>query len=229
MPVGLRDVLPPDAAFEAKVIESLVGFFTANGYDLVSPPLIEFEETLLSGSGATTAAQVFRLMDPVSQRMMGVRADMTPQVARIAVTRLVNAPRPLRLGYAGPVLRVKGTQLRPERQSIQAGVELIGSAQPHADAEVALLIAEALAELGVTGVSVDLNLPTLVPTVLADLDVKQEKAERLRRALDHKDTTAIAAEEGRTAYLLGALVAASGPADRAVDALARLDLPPAAA
>ena len=182
LPAGLRDTLPPEAAFEARVTEGLATFFEANGYDRVSPPLVEFEETLLSGSGAATAAQVFRFMDPMSQRMMGVRADITSQVARIAVTRLVKAPRPLRLGYAGPVLRVQGSQLRPERQSIQAGVELIGSARAEADTEVILLVAEALTDLGVTGVSVDLNLPTLVPAILAGLGVTGEAAERLRRA-----------------------------------------------
>ncbi len=230
LPAGLRDTLPPEAAFEARVTEGLAAFFASNGYDRVTPPLVEFEETLLSGSGAATAAQVFRFMDPMSQRMMGVRADITSQVARIAVTRLVKAPRPLRLGYAGHVLRVKGSQLRPERQSIQAGVELIGSPRAEADTEVILLVAEALADLGVTGVSVDLNLPTLVPAVLAGLGVKGAEEERLRRALYHKDSTALAAEDGLAASLLVKLVTACcGPADRAVGALAVLDLPPVAA
>ncbi len=88
-------------------------------------------------------------MDPVSQRMMGVRADMTPQVGRIAASRLKGAPRPLRLSYAGQVLRVKGEQMRPERQIGQAGVELIGVESAAADAEAVLLAAEALKQLGV--------------------------------------------------------------------------------
>jgi ATP phosphoribosyltransferase regulatory subunit len=76
------------------------------------------------------AADTFRLMDPVSQRMMGLRADITPQVGRIAASRLTKAPRPIRLSYAGQVLRVKGEQMRPERQIGQAGVELIGTTAP---------------------------------------------------------------------------------------------------
>src|SRR3546814_12448369 len=71
---------------------------------------------LLTGAGTAVASQTFRLMDPVSQRMMGLRADMTPQVARIATTRLKKAPRPPRLCYGGQVLQVRGSQLRPERQ-----------------------------------------------------------------------------------------------------------------
>ena len=116
LPAGLRDTLPPDAGFEAEVTEGLMAAFAARGYERVKPPLIEFEENLISGSGAATAAQTFRLVDPVSQRMLGVRADMTLQIARIATTRLAELPRPLRLSYAGQVLRVVGSALRPERQ-----------------------------------------------------------------------------------------------------------------
>ena len=94
---GLSDGLPPDAGFEAATIERLIGCFAAWGYDRVKPPLIEFEDSLLSGPGEAMAADTFRLMDPVSQRMMGLRADITPQVGRIAASRLRNMPRPVRL------------------------------------------------------------------------------------------------------------------------------------
>ena len=120
LPAGLRDILAPDAAFEAAVVERVMACFAAHGYERVKPPLIEFEDGLLAGPGAALASETFRLMDPVSQRMMGVRADMTLQVARIAASRLKNLPRPLRLSYAGQVLRVTGSQLRPERQFGQA-------------------------------------------------------------------------------------------------------------
>src|SRR3546814_8738688 len=84
LPAGLQDVLPPLAAHESAVVERLIACFQAQGYERVKPPLLEFEEALLTGAGAAVASQTFRLMDPVSQRMMGLRADMTPQVARIA-------------------------------------------------------------------------------------------------------------------------------------------------
>src|SRR4029450_8040271 len=87
-PAGLADLLPPDAAREARAIGVAIERFAAFGYERVKPPLVEFEESLLGGPGAALAPQTFRLMDPVSQRMMGVRPDMTVQVARIAVTRL---------------------------------------------------------------------------------------------------------------------------------------------
>ena len=225
LPNGLQDVLSPLAEQEAAVAEQLIGCFAGFGYERVKPPLIEFEETLLAGPGAQVAAQTFRLMDPVSQRMMGVRADMTIQVARIAATRLAGTPRPLRLAYAGNVLRVKGSQLRPERQFIQAGVEIIGSEAACADAEIILLAVDALGEAGVANLSVDINMPTLVPALCRAVGLHGEAEADLRAALDRKDAAAVAAAGGKAAELFGALLRASGPVDAALAALAVLDLP----
>ena len=121
LPAGLCDVLPPEAELEARSVEAIMDCFAAHGYQRVKPPLLEFEDSLFSGSGGATAEQTFRLMDPDSQRMMGLRADTTPQIARLATTRLAGAPRPLRLAYAGQCLRVRGSHLQPERQIAQAG------------------------------------------------------------------------------------------------------------
>ncbi len=121
LPPGLGDALPPDAEFEAGVVARLLESFASHGYERVKPPLVEFEESLFAGAGAAMAGATFRLMDPVSQRMMGVRADITPQIARIAATRLAAAPRPLRLSYAGEVLCVAAGQLRVEREFVQVG------------------------------------------------------------------------------------------------------------
>src|SRR5271165_966092 len=162
LPAGLSDVLPPDAESEAASVAALMEIFAAHGYQRVKPPLLEFEDSLFSGSGAATAEQTFRLMDPESQRMMGVRADTTPQIARLATTRLAQVPRPLRLAYSGQCLRVKGSHLQPERQIGQAGIELIGSDTPQADAEIILTAVEALTSIGLHDLSVDLTIPRLV-------------------------------------------------------------------
>ncbi|WP_448203176.1 ATP phosphoribosyltransferase regulatory subunit [Azospirillum sp. sgz302134] len=225
LPAGLHDVLPPEAAHEAAAVERLLAEFTAHGYQRVKPPLVEFEENLLSGSGAAMAKQTFRLMDPLSQRMMAVRADITPQIARIATTRLKNEARPLRLCYSGQVLRVKGSQLRPERQFTQVGVELIGPLEAEADAEVILLAAHALEGVGVRHLSVDLCVPTMVPLVCRGLGLAEGETARLRAALDRKDAAAVAAVGGPAAALLQTLMGASGPAERAMQVLAGLSLP----
>jgi ATP phosphoribosyltransferase regulatory subunit len=229
LPAGLRDLLPPDAATEAASVEARMATFAAHGYERVKPPLLEFEDGLLAGTGAATAEQTFRLMDPESHRMMGLRADMTPQVARIATTRLAGAPRPLRLCYAGQCLRVRATQLAPDRQLAQAGIELIGADSPAADAEMVLVGAAALAELGLTRLSFDLTLPPLVPTLMEEAGIAPEHRAPLARALDRKDAAAVSARGGVLARPLTDLLLAAGAADRALAALAAARLPPAAA
>jgi len=235
LPAGLADLLPPDAAREARAIDAAIERFAAFGYERVKPPLVEFEESLLGGPGAALASQTFRLMDPVSQRMMGVRPDMTVQVARIAVTRLKHEPRPLRLSYGGNVIRVRGNALKPERQFAQVGTELIGVDSAEADAEAVLLSVDALRAIGVAGLTVDLNLPTLVAAVVSGLQLEPEPATSLRRALDRKDEAAIAralvAGKGDTKStdLFVGLLRAAGPAATALAQLKKLKLPAAAA
>jgi ATP phosphoribosyltransferase regulatory subunit len=227
LPAGLADVLPGAAAFEAAMVERVMAVFAAWGYDRVKPPLMEFEDSLLSGPGAVMAAHTFRLMDPVSQRMMGLRADITPQVARIAASRLKNNPRPLRVSYAGQVLRVKGEQMRPERQLGQAGIELVGATTAAADAEVVLLAVDALRQAGVPHLAVDLNLPTLTPTILAAAGFADPAP--LIAALDRKDVAAVRKLAGKETALLESLLQTVGPAGPALTKLAAVKLPPAAA
>jgi len=233
LPAGMGDVLPPDAEIESRAMEDLIAQFSGRGYQRVKPPLIEFEESLLSDSGAAMASQTFRIMDPVSQRMMGVRADMTLQVARIATTRLKKSPRPMRLCYGDQVLRVRGTQLRPERQFGQVGMELIGTDDPTGDAEIILAAVDALAGLDISSLSVDLAMPGLAPAVAETLGLSRHADAELRQALDRKDIAAVSAlsdalgTKGTT--LLTAMMEATGPAEQAMAALMTLDLPPAAA
>ena len=229
LPTGFYDLLPPEAEIESEVTARLTGVLRAHGYQRVKPPVVEFEETLFAGAGAAMASETFRLMDPFSQRMIGMRADMTPQVARIASTRLAHAPRPLRLSYAGQVLRVKGPEMRPERQIGQVGAELIGAEGPAADVEAIAVAGEALEAVGVPYLSVDITLPTLVPAVVEAYEIAGARAADLRAALDHKDAAAVANLSGKAGALLTSLIGAAGPAQTARAALDKLDLPAAAA
>jgi ATP phosphoribosyltransferase regulatory subunit len=225
LPTGMHDLLPPEAEIEAAVVSKLMATLTSHGYERVKPPLVEFEENLLSGAGAAMASSTFRLMDPASHRMIGVRADMTPQIARIAATRLGDAPRPLRLSYAGQVLRVTGSEIRPERQVGEVGAELIGAAGAAADVEAIAVAGEALAAIGLPRFSVDITLPTLVLAVAEAYGITGPRAVALRAALDHKDIAAVAEVAGVAGELFGELLAAAGPAATALAALDRLELP----
>lgn len=224
LPEGVRDDLAPTAEFEAGVVRHLLNSFASYGYDRVSPPLIEYEESLLKGGGATKSNQMFRLMDVSTQRMMAFRADMTIQVSRIATTRLTQAPRPLRLAYAGPVLRTKGGQLRPSREFWQAGVELFGDASLEAEAEVILLAVEALVDAGVKGLSLDLTAASLVPMVARDMGLSDGDAGTARRALDQKDIGSLACLPSKAQKTMRGILSAAGEHSAALAKLGKLEL-----
>ena len=228
LPAGLRDLLPPDAETEALSVEALMAVFAGHGYERVKPPLLEFEDSLLSGSGAAIAEQTFRLMDPATHRMMGLRPDMTPQVARIAATRLINSPRPLRLSYAGACVQAQGTALAADRQIAQAGIELIGPDSPAADAEIIVLGAHALEAVGLARFSFDLTLPPLAPTLIAEAGIPADLRPALMRALDRKDAAEVLRHGGALARTLNDLLLGAGPAARALDVLRAADLTPGA-
>lgn len=228
LPAGLRDLLPPEAETEASAVQAVMDAFASHGYQRVKPPLLEFEDSLLAATGAAMADQVFRLMDPDTHRMMAIRADMTPQIARIAATRMAHAPRPLRLSYAGQCLRVRGTQLDPDRQVPQAGLELIGPDSPEADAEVVVVGAEALAALGLTRLSFDLTMPPLVPILLDEAGIPPAARGSLARALDRKDAAGVAEHGGSLATTLTELLLSAGPAERALASLESATLSPGA-
>lgn len=228
LPAGFADLLPPEAGFEAATVERLMAAFSAQGYVRVKPPLLEFEDSLLGGSGTAMARHSFRLMDPLSQRMLALRPDMTLQVARIAAVRLSGEERPLRLCYAGQVVRVTGDALRSARQFGQIGCELIGTASVAADVEAVLLAASSLADIGARGLSVDLSSPTLVGAIIDGAGLSVDEAVLLRNALDRKDAAAVAAHGGAASGMLGLLLRESGDAARALAALRGASLPPRA-
>ncbi|EHH66942.1 ATP phosphoribosyltransferase regulatory subunit [Gluconobacter morbifer] len=226
LPSGFADLLPGEAEAEARGIACVMEAFSRHGYERVRPPMLEFETSLLSGSGAALATQTFRLMDPNSHRMMALRPDMTTQIARIASVRLQDAPRPLRLSYSGSCIVIGTAGRESDRQVSQAGIELIGPDSAQADAEVIILGAKALEELGIEGVSFDLSMPGLVMGLIEGA-VSEVDREGLIHALDRKDASAVAELGGPVAGMLAVMLRAAGPADRALDILAALDWPPA--
>ncbi len=221
LPVGLRDRLPPEAEAASRLLHRAITAIGKHGYARVSPPLAEFEETLVGRLKSARAQDLLRFVDPVSQRTLALRPDITAQVGRIAVTRMAHLPRPLRLAYGGPVLKLRATQLRPEREMVQAGAELIGLASTAAVIEILGVAIEALEIAGVRGITVDLTLPDLVEQLAAGpLPVAEGQLDKLRERLDAKDAGALAAI-GAEAYL--PLIEAAGPIDTARARLAALE------
>lgn len=228
LPEGFRDQLAPKAEREAATVRTLLDTFVSHGYDRVAPPLVEYDDSLLVGAGATRAAQLFRLMDPDTQRMMAVRADMTIQMARLAATRLSDAPRPLRLAYSGNVLRTKGSQMRPTRQFVQAGVELVGCNTLDAELEVITIAVEALNAAGIKDLSLDLTVAPLVPLLCDSFKLEGDTRVHVQAALEAKDIGGLANLEGPARPMFETLLKAAGPASAALEALNGLQLKGAA-
>lgn len=222
LPEGLRDRLPPQAEAAANLLRGLLDSVAAHGYERVQPPLVEFEDSLVGRLGSARRQDLLRFIDPVSGANLALRHDMTGQVGRIAATRLAHHARPLRLAYGGPVLRVRGDQLRPEREALQAGAELIGRDSVAAVAEVLRLAVEALGSAGLTGLTVDITLPEFVAGLAAGpWPLEPTQLVEAHRLLDAKDVAGLRAL-GADRY--EALIAAAGPADAAFARLRALGL-----
>lgn len=214
LPEGFRDRLPPEAEALARLVRHVLDTASSHGYERVAPPLAEFEAGLAGRLKLTRPQDLLRFVDPVSQRTMAVRPDITAQVGRIAATRMAHHPRPVRLAYGGPVLKLKATQLRPEREMMQVGAELIGLDNVAAAREVVNVAIEALRRAGVEGITIDFTLPDLVESLaLGPLAIDPALIPTVRALLDAKDAGGLAAV-GASAFL--PLVEAAGPFDAAI-------------
>ena len=223
LPAGLSDVLYPKAQVQAKKIENLLDVFSNYGYLRVKPPLVEYEETLLSdGPGTVLKDSTFRIMDPLSQKMMALRSDVTAQISRIASTRLSHLTRPLRLSYSGDVLRVKGDSFNTERQKTQVGAELIGLENEFCDAEIILICLKALKSINIENITIDINLPFLREFFLRDLSspVKEE----INKAIDLRDKKSLKKFKFKYSKIVLDLMEASGDYSFATNFLRKLKL-----
>lgn len=148
LPEGIDEVLPPQARILERVRRDILDLFHRWGYDLVIPPFIEYLDSLLTGTGTDLDLQTFKLTDQLSGRMMGVRADMTPQVARIDAHRL-RRDEPVRLCYLGTVLRTRPDGADASRSPMQVGAELYGHSGADSDVEIIRLMLEMLRTVGI--------------------------------------------------------------------------------
>ena len=223
LPAGLSDILYPKAQVQAKKIENLLDVFSNYGYLRVKPPLVEYEETLLSdGPGSVLRDATFRIMDPLSQKMMALRSDVTAQISRIASTRLSHLARPLRLSYSGDVLRVNGDSFNTERQKTQVGAELIGLENEFCDAEIILICLKALKSIDVENITVDINLPFLREFFLKDLPSSQ--IEEINKAIDLRDKKSLKKFKYKFSKILLDLMESSGDYSFATNFLRKLKL-----
>src|SRR5260221_11881392 len=181
LPEHIEDVLPIEARRIERLRRAILDLFESHGYELVVPPLLEYVESLLSGTGRDLDLATFKLVDRLPGGMMGVRADHTPQVARID-SHLLNRQGVARLCYCGSVLHTVPAGMTKMREPIQIGAELYGHAGLEADLEVVGLMIAALKTAGVARVHLDPGNPTIYRALTEKAGVNADEAGALFHA-----------------------------------------------
>src|SRR6478672_9434454 len=192
LPDHIADVLPSEARHIEELRRELLDTARAYGYELVIPPMLEHLESLLSGTGHALDLKTFKLVDQLSGRMMGLRADTTPQVARID-SHLLNRQGVARLCYCGPVLHTRPDRPHATREPLQFGAEIYGHAGLEADLEALLLALDCLKATRVDNLTVDMGDARIVGSLLAGVAVDAATLGRLHAALAAKDASELAA------------------------------------
>lgn len=185
LPDHIADVLPSEARHIEELRRALLDTARGYGYELVMPPLLEHLESLLTGTGEALDLLTFKLVDQLSGRTMGLRADTTSQVARIDA-HLLNRQGVTRLCYCGPVLHTRPDRPHATREPLQFGAEIYGHAGPEADLEAVQLALECLRSARVSGVSVDLADARILRGLLRGLDIEPARLNDLQQALAAK-------------------------------------------
>lgn len=191
LPEQIADVLPSQARGVEQLRRMLLDQARSYGYELVIPPLVEHLDSLLSGTGAELGLKTFKLVDQTSGRTIGVRADTTPQVARIDA-HLLNREGLTRLAYCGPVLHARADGALASRELLQFGAEVYGHAGLEADLEIIDLALDAVGSAGVGGVQLDLGDARVLRALLAGATLDAERLVELAAALARKDAAALA-------------------------------------
>ena len=233
LPDGVDEVLPEQALVVEHLRRQLLDIYHNWGYDLVIPPMVEFTESLLSGSGSDLDLMTFRVTDQISGRMMGIRADITPQTARMDAHSL-RREGPNRLCYAGTVLHTRPRGPLESRTPISVGVELFGEPTLAADIEVIELFLQTLRVSGVANVHLDLGHVDIFRGLLANADLDGDQETELFELLQRKARSELSAWIGdnigdsQLATWLNALPGLAGGVEVLARAKAALNSAPAA-
>ena len=186
LPDQIADVLPSEARHIEELRRLWLDTARSYGYELVIPPLLEHIESLLTGTGEALDLQTFKLVDQLSGRTLGLRADTTPQVARIDA-HLLNRSGVARLCYCGPVLHTRADRPHATREPLQFGAEIYGHAGPEADLEAQMLALQGLKASGIKDLSVDMADVRIVNSLLAGTEMPAKTLSQIHAALAAKD------------------------------------------
>lgn len=191
LPEFIEDVMPAEAARIESLRRQLLDLFKVNGYQYVIPPTLEYVESLITGTGHDLDIATFKVVDQLTGRLMGLRADTTPQAARIDA-HMLNQEGVSRLCYAGTVLRTNPRGLARTREPLQIGAELFGHAGVDSDVEVQRLMVKSLKLIGLNDLHVDFSHVAIFESLIEAGDVNQALEGELYAALLSKDKTLVA-------------------------------------
>ncbi len=186
LPENIEDILPAEAARIEALRRRILDLFASYGYELVVPPMLEYVDSLLTGTGHDLDLRTFKLVDQLSGRMMGVRADITPQVARIDA-HLLNRRGVARLCYFGSVLHARPAALAATREPMQIGAEIYGHAGIESDLEIQRLLCRSLDLAGVRGARIDMGHVAVFRSIVRAARIDHERESELFAALQKKD------------------------------------------
>ncbi len=192
LPEYVEDILPGEAARIERLRRTLLDLFAVHGYQLVMPPLLEYVDSLLTGTGHDLDLRTFKLVDQLSGRMLGVRADITPQVARIDA-HLLNRRGITRLCYAGSVLHTLPSDMNRTREPLQIGAEIYGHAGVESDIEVERLLMQAMAAAGIAAAQLDLGHVAIFRALVRRARIAAPQESELFHAMQMKDVPALRA------------------------------------
>ena len=188
LPAGISSALPAQAQSLEFLRRNFLDLYHNWGYELVMPPFIEYLDALLTGTGADLERNTFKLTDQLSGRLMGVRADMTPQVARMEAHQL-QRDVPTRLCYIGTVLRTHPKGLSRSRSLLQAGAELFGHAGVASDIEILQLMQASLQTISLPRIHIDIGHVAIYRNLVKQAELNPEQAKQLFDIVQRKDTT----------------------------------------
>jgi ATP phosphoribosyltransferase regulatory subunit len=191
LPEYIEDVLPAEAARIEQLRRKLLDLFKVHGYQYVIPPTLEYLESLITGTGRDLDLATFKVVDQLTGRLMGARADMTPQAARIDA-HMLNQQGVSRLCYAGTVLRTKPDGLARTREPLQLGAELFGHAGVESDIEIQRLMIKALQLLGLQDLHIDFSHVAIFESLVNAGNINADLEQALYGALQSKDKAAVA-------------------------------------
>ena len=222
LPEGFKVLLPTEAHKEETISRVILDLFFNNGYELVKTPIIEYEDNTSKNTLKYMNNNSFMLMEPETKKVLILRSDITPQVAKLASTKLKHYCRPIRLAYSGEVIRNIKNSYQTDRQFKQIGAEVLGGASNTSLLEILSITIETLLNFKINNITIDFSLPTIFRLLEKKLFLNKKSNKIVKEAIENKDISAI--KQKSFSYIIG-LISLAGTIEEAKKELKKHSFP----